>query len=638
MTIYYIKNGGRDFRSGLSDVEAWGTIEKVNSFSFKDNDIISFKRNSIFDDTTLTLNSTSVGRSGIIIQDYGEGSKPWINGNSVKPIEINHALINLTLKNIDVSGSDTSGNRCHINNVNGIIIDGVDYNGHTGSSSYVRSTAMAVSYVDGNIEIKNCTIQNAMKDTFANTLSAWESNDAHGIIMYYAGDDNVKSSGTVSIHDNIIHDIYSDCMQIAGMNTSTNIYGNELYNFGENAIDMKHSKYIDFYQNVVYQNDYGAAGGSGYYGPFGIVSGASANWTTFMPSNNIIRENYIHTTKYGAIQTPGVNAIIKDNYIKDCTMGVIIANSGAKVHNNIFELTTGKPTVEPYASRWLGTMLSGIRIIYTPKADTLIYNNTFYISSSNHLYGIAVQADTNVIGTTIKNNIIYMENNSSLVYPLYIEDYDNLGNLPTVQNNLLYSTHSNRVKIEETPNNWEIYYSSQQDDWHNAGHIGSLFINPEFINISTKNFALQPSSPAIDAGIDVGLPFVGLAPDMGAIEYGLLDLCEGVECKDVCIENDLYSQKCDPVTGNCVTDTLIEANSSLCIISDPCEGITCSDVCIGNDLYSRKCIDGKCVTDQLLESDSLDCKLPTDEETIMKYITLGGLGLVAYIMLKMNKK
>ena len=145
----------------------------------RDNDVICFERGSTFTDATLTLNSTSAGRSGIVVQDYGVGSKPWINGNSVQPILINHALIDLTLRNIDISGSDTAGNRCKINYVDGIVIDGIDYDGHKGSSSYIRSNAMAVSRVDGDIEIKNCTLQNAIKDTFLNSITAWGSNDAH---------------------------------------------------------------------------------------------------------------------------------------------------------------------------------------------------------------------------------------------------------------------------------------------------------------------------------------------------------------------------------------------------------------------------------------------------------------------------
>ena len=41
-----------------------------------------------------------------------------------------------------------------------------------------------------------------------------------------------------------------------------------------------------------------------------------------------------------------------------------------------------------------------------------------------------------------------------------------------------------------------------------------------------------------------------------------IDLCEGVVCEDICIEYDMWSQKC--VDGICVDDALIESNSLVC--------------------------------------------------------------------------
>jgi hypothetical protein len=40
---------------------------------------------------------------------------------------------------------------------------------------------------------------------------------------------------------------------------------------------------------------------------------------------------------------------------------------------------------------------------------------------------------------------------------------------------------------------------------------------------------------------------------------------------------------------------------------DPCAGVTCENVCIGVNLYSQKCVNGVCVTDQLIESNSSQC-------------------------------
>ena len=46
----------------------------------------------------------------------------------------------------------------------------------------------------------------------------------------------------------------------------------------------------------------------------------------------------------------------------------------------------------------------------------------------------------------------------------------------------------------------------------------TLKVDPKFV--SSTDFDLQSSSLAIDGGIDVGLPYRGTAPDIGAFEFG----------------------------------------------------------------------------------------------------------------------
>lgn len=53
--------------------------------------------------------------------------------------------------------------------------------------------------------------------------------------------------------------------------------------------------------------------------------------------------------------------------------------------------------------------------------------------------------------------------------------------------------------------------------------IGSLYDDPDWISYPDSNFTLSVESPALDAGIDVGFPYSGYAPDMGAFELSDYD-------------------------------------------------------------------------------------------------------------------
>lgn len=57
------------------------------------------------------------------------------------------------------------------------------------------------------------------------------------------------------------------------------------------------------------------------------------------------------------------------------------------------------------------------------------------------------------------------------------------------------------------------------DDINNgAFQAGNVSVEPQFVDADTPDVRLQPGSPMIDAGTDVGLPFCGPRPDMGAVE------------------------------------------------------------------------------------------------------------------------
>ncbi|MBT6994694.1 MAG: hypothetical protein HN952_07065 [Candidatus Cloacimonetes bacterium] len=61
-----------------------------------------------------------------------------------------------------------------------------------------------------------------------------------------------------------------------------------------------------------------------------------------------------------------------------------------------------------------------------------------------------------------------------------------------------------------------INYSNIEGGYTGEGNIAT---DPLFIDIENGDLHLLADSPCIDAGIDVGLPYYGIAPDMGAFEW-----------------------------------------------------------------------------------------------------------------------
>lgn len=76
---YYVSSTGSDSNSGLTEVLAWQTITKVNSFPFSPGDQILFKRGDTFYGKLVISNSGSSGNT-ITYGTYGFGDAPVISG------------------------------------------------------------------------------------------------------------------------------------------------------------------------------------------------------------------------------------------------------------------------------------------------------------------------------------------------------------------------------------------------------------------------------------------------------------------------------------------------------------------------------------------------------------------------------
>lgn len=81
-TYYYVDaTGGNDANNGMSPLQAWQTIAKVNGETFLPGDRIHFKRGETWTGTALVVPSSGVSGSPITFAAYDSGADPIIDGN-----------------------------------------------------------------------------------------------------------------------------------------------------------------------------------------------------------------------------------------------------------------------------------------------------------------------------------------------------------------------------------------------------------------------------------------------------------------------------------------------------------------------------------------------------------------------------
>lgn len=133
-------------------------------------------------------------------------------------------------------------------------------------------------------------------------------------------------------------------------------------------------------------------------------------------------------------------------------------------------------------------------------------NTEFY---GNIVYGMGSGPQCYVGGANcrIDNNVFH-----DLDKAIYVS-----GSL-TARNNIFSLVDADDVAIASSAGNFTDVDFNLYTRGPTDGGTNSFIDDPLFVDIDNFNFNLQEGSPAIDAGIDIGLPRVGDYPDIGAIE------------------------------------------------------------------------------------------------------------------------
>jgi hypothetical protein len=172
---------------------------------------------------------------------------------------------------------------------------------------------------------------------------------------------------------------------------------------------------------------------------------------------------------------------------------VRLANSaGSLVHNNVFSNDGGR--------RYWGLCIT--------KGTHHIYNNVFY----NNNYGILM--DTGYSKVISRNNIFFGTPGETWYY------VDNQTGDYQGDYNIYYGCANGWLYHGDLNKTFSDWKSASGQDRH------SLNVDPGFVGASAHDFHLKPTSPAIDAGINVDIKKdydgnaipQGSAPDIGAFE------------------------------------------------------------------------------------------------------------------------
>ena len=161
------------------------------------------------------------------------------------------------------------------------------------------------------------------------------------------------------------------------------------------------------------------------------------------------------------------------------------------------------------------------------------YNNTvikdhYYTTVPGSPYATCIMFfDGNGSGSEFRNNIVMNilsqpQHHFAIISEVYERYIDQVwsNNLYWCPNATSPDPENKAFKLYNAPGLGGMYKTlvEVQSTWQNQ-EIGSVYDNPDFVSYADSNFNLAVGSPAIDAGIDVGFPYYGDAPDMGAFEF-----------------------------------------------------------------------------------------------------------------------
>ena len=480
--IYFVDDtSGNDLNSGLSSRTAWQTLAKVSSVTFQPGDKILLKSGGSWLGQ-MELKGSGTDANPIIVDSYGQGNRPFINGDGYKAAVLLHSVSGWEVNSLEIindtntvrSGVETyragvlattsSGYYSHIYLRNLVIHDIYPQSGPFGYGIHVEAASK-----QGGAGFSNVRIQD-------NQISY---TGYHGIFVRTTGDKSM-------------------------FNTNIIISGNSCFHVGSAGMETGHCDGVLVENNVatfsgaVVDSRQGIDGGDGFWCWY------SRN--VIVQSNRFLSSRAPHDGCGVHVDFNCTNVVVQYNLSMDNEGGFveILGNCSNAVYRYNLSINDGWRVKGVKGERQEGiniTRQDGYLIWVSDYAgkgvpgigssDSKIYNNTIYVRPGMSNFFLITPHSLN---TSIQNNLFYICGHTV---------FADHGTNTVLQNNLWTGNLPMGLPTDS----------------------GGIFADPQFAQAGGTNAAdylLSGTSPAIGAGV--------IIPNNGGHDYWGNPLSLGAPC------------------------------------------------------------------------------------------------------------
>jgi len=457
---FYVANNGVDGSTNTIDTP-WQHIQYAANHVAA-GDIIEVRQGTYKEAVTIQgSGSASVGP--ITFQSY-PGELATVDGTGLKVTDGESGLFN-------------------ISNNNYITISGFEVRNFTSTSDDDVPIGIYLQNAADNVQLLANHVHNITTTAAANSSNC--ASDALAIGVYGSSASPISN---LTISGNEVDSNLTGCSETVSVDG--NIVGFAITN---NLIHDNNNIGIDAigYEGV-------APSGSNDQAQNGVISGNTVyNITSY--GNPDYGENY---EADGIYVDGGTNIIIEQNTVYNSDLNIELASehkgkytSYVTVRNNLV-----------YNGYSNGISIGGYDKSVGGTQYCTIVNNTLYNNDTQQQGGGEFQIQNYATNNVFKNNIVYAGPEN-----LFINNFTNTETNPAdIDYNVYYSSEGASDKntsqwawYKKTYTGYAAYLKASGQDAH------SNFVDPLFLNASELNFQVQPTSPAVDQGINLGTTVVG---------------------------------------------------------------------------------------------------------------------------------